>query len=70
MGKSMSALEKLDDRFHTSKCIDATAKYLRKIRNYVDGHKDAACKDASRDVYKKDKSFDFDRMLTLNGFNK
>ncbi len=70
MGKSMAELEKLDDRFHTTKCITATAKYLAKIKKNVDKKKNSMCKDASWNTYKHDTEFDFDWMLTLNGFNK
>ena len=70
MGKSMAELEKLDDRFHTTKCIDATAAYLAKIKKQVDKNKDKACDAASRNVYKNDTTYSFDWMLTLNGFNK
>lgn len=70
MNKSMWELEQLDDRFHTSKCIDATAKYLAKIKKQVDKNKNSACIDPSRNVYKNDTVYNFDRILTLNGFNK
>ncbi len=70
MNKSMAELEQLDERFHTSKCIDATAKYLAKIKKQVDKNKDAACNHPSWDVHKNNTIYDLDRMLTLNGFNK
>lgn len=70
MDKSMSELEQLDDRFNTTKCIDATATYLAKIKKQVDKNKHKACGHASRDVYKNDTIYNFDWMLTLNGFNK
>lgn len=70
MDKSMAELEQLDDRFHTTKCINATATYLAKIKKQVDKNKDKACDDDSWNTYKNDIIYDFDRMLTLNGFNK
>lgn len=71
MGKSMSTLEQLDDRFHTIKCIQATARYLHKIKSkYVDKKMAKECTNSSWDIYKKDSEFDFAWMLTLNWFNK
>jgi len=63
----MSKLIALDDRFNPQVALEFSADYLLYCKKHVDINK---LKDASRNVHKQDKEFDFVWMLALNGYNK
>ncbi len=67
---SIAELEELDERFNSTKCINAACKYLKIIKtNNVDKNYTTNTSDKSRDKYKNDE-IKFKRTLTANWFNK
>ncbi len=63
----MTKLMALDDRFNPQIALEFSAEYLLYCKKYVDVK---TLTDESRDKYKNDKEYDFERMLAFNGYNK
>lgn len=63
----LNKLMKLDDRFNPTIALEFSAKYLLFCKSKVSTK---SLTDKSRNKYKNDPKYDFERMLAFNGYNK